>query len=127
MLKGVYGNYQLTGRNLNLFGSAKMSSATMPISNIAKWGKRFGVGSFGFGFTIDMIGVYNYTQNPNSPNAVHPAKAAVNTVIGLWDMGISKIGLRANPIVAIVYSGVDAFYPGGWLGDKKARGIKSSR
>jgi len=46
----------------------------------------------------------------------------VNTVFGILGMGISRIGLRANPVIAIIYSGVDSFYPGGWLGDSKNPG-----
>jgi hypothetical protein len=79
--------------------------------------------SFGLGVTMDAIGVYNYyKEGADSPNAVNPTKAAVNTGFGILGMGIPKIGLRANPIAAILYFGVDSFYPGGWTGDKNNEG-----
>jgi len=48
-----------------------------------------------------------YKDNPNSPNAVHPAKAGLNTTMGAY-------GLWVNPVAGTLYFGVDAFYPGGW-------------
>jgi hypothetical protein len=46
---------------------------------------------------------------------VHPAKFGVNTGVGLFS-------LKVNPALGIIYFGVDAFYPGGWLGDATAPG-----
>jgi RHS repeat-associated protein len=37
--RGLSGNYQLTGRNLSLFGNQAMTSATKPISRLAPLGK----------------------------------------------------------------------------------------
>ncbi|KPE48960.1 hypothetical protein [Chryseobacterium indologenes] len=58
---------------------------------------------------MDGIGVINYYDNPTSKNAVHPTKFGVNTAIGYYS-------LKVNPVLGAVYFGVDAFYPGGWLG-----------
>ncbi|NGF77079.1 RHS repeat-associated core domain-containing protein [Fluviicola sp. SGL-29] len=71
--------------------------------------------SFGFGVAMDIRGMMIYKDNPNSPDAVHPAKAAVNT-------GFGAMGLSVNPLAAIMYFGVDAFYPGGWTGNSKHEG-----
>jgi hypothetical protein len=106
---GVFGNYQLAGRNLSLFKNARMTSASNPISSIARWGGRLGFATAGFGLVMDGIGVYNYYQDPNSVNAVHPAKAGLNA-------GMSAYGLWVNPLVGALYFGIDAFYPGGWIG-----------
>jgi hypothetical protein len=77
--------------------------------SFAKVGKIAGRLSFGIGVVSDGIGVFNYYQNPNSPNAVHPGKAGVNTAMGAW--GFTGVGT----IPAIFYFGAEAFYPGGAL------------
>jgi len=110
--RGLAGNYQLTGRNLSQFGSMSMTNATKPISGLAKWGGRLSRVSFGAGLVMDGIGVLNYRNNPNSPNAVHPTKAGLNTVMGY-------VGLKGGAygaIISTLYFGIDAFYPGGWVG-----------
>jgi RHS repeat-associated protein len=72
--------------------------------------------SLGLGVGMDAIGVLNYyTEGADSRNSVHPAKAIVNT-------GFGVLGLKWNPVAAILYSGVDAFYPGGWTGDQHNEG-----
>ncbi|MCQ4138772.1 DUF6443 domain-containing protein [Chryseobacterium sp. EO14] len=110
--RGLAGNYQLTGRNLSQFGKMPMTNASRPIIGLSKWGARLSRVSFGAGLVMDGIGVFNYRNNPNSPNAVHPAKAGLNTVMGY-------IGLKGGAygaIISTLYFGVDAFYPGGWVG-----------
>ena len=77
--------------------------------------------SFVAGVASDGIGAYNYSQNPDSPNAVHPAKALTNT--GIAAAGAGYLGEFAeNPIGATLYFGVDCFYPGGWTGNKEHQG-----
>lgn len=56
---------------------------------------------------VDARGVLIYSRNSNDPNAVHPAKASINTLMGGY-------GVWVNPIVGITYYGIDTFYPGGW-------------
>lgn len=112
---GLNGNYQLTGRNLNLFRNAAMTSRTAPISRLVRFGKLFGRASFVGGIIIDGVASYNYLYNPSSKNSVHPAKAILNTGMG-W------LGLKWNPIAGAIYSGVDALYPGGWGGDERHPG-----
>lgn len=110
--RGLAGNYQLTGRNLSQFGKMPMTNASRPIIGLSKWGARLSRVSFGAGLVMYGIGVFNYRNNPNSPNAVHPAKAGLNTVMGY-------IGLKGGAygaIISTLYFGVDAFYPGGWVG-----------
>lgn len=79
------------------------------------------LGNFGFvaGLITDFIGLYNYSKNPNSPNAVHPAKFAVNTFFGT--LGLSGIGTPAS----LMYFGVDLLFPGGWVGDGQNPGALS--
>ncbi|GEN74257.1 hypothetical protein CLA01_43290 [Chryseobacterium lathyri] len=108
--RGLSGNYPLTGRNLSLFGKMPATKASMPASSLAKWGGIAGKASFGAGVVMDGIGVYNYYNNPDSKNKVHPAKAGLNTTIGAYGL------TGAGTIPALLYFGVDALYPGGWEG-----------
>ncbi|MFP3599469.1 RHS repeat domain-containing protein, partial [Chryseobacterium sp. SIMBA_029] len=114
--RGVSGNYQLTGRNLSLFGKAPMTEVTQPISKVAKFGKGLGTASFYFGLASDGIGVRNYLQNPNSKNAVHPAKFGLNTIMGIAGNWGGPIGAS----IGTIYFGVDNNYDGpggqGWPG-----------
>lgn len=66
---------------------------------------------FVLGTINDGIGVYNYYQNPSvlNPNAVHPGKAGLN-------LGVSIYGMYINPIPALLYGGLEAFYPNGMAG-----------
>ena len=75
---------------------------------IPKSAKLLGKATFVAGVIMDGYGVYEYYRDPNSPNAVHPAKAGLNTGIGIYGF--------YNPIAAGLYYGIDAFYPGGWKG-----------
>ena len=75
--------------------------------NLGKLGNGLGWGSLGFGLYFDIKGVQEYKRNPSSKNAVHPAKAGLNTGMGLY-------GIWCNPPASVAYSLVDNFYPGGW-------------
>ncbi len=83
------------------------SRAKIKTFNISKAGKLLGRGTFVLGVAMDLRGMMIYKDNPNSPNAVHPAKAGLNTTMGAY-------GLWVNPVAGTLYFGVDAFYPGGW-------------
>ncbi|WP_425551456.1 RHS repeat-associated core domain-containing protein [Chryseobacterium oranimense] len=107
--RGLSGNYTLTGRNLSLFGKMPATEASLPISKFTKFGSLAGKASFGVGVVMDGIGVYNY-YSPGSNNKVHPAKAGLNTTMGAYGL------TGAGTIPALLYFGVDAFYPGGWEG-----------
>jgi RHS repeat-associated protein len=76
--------------------------------NIGKIGKLFSRGLVGVGIGIDYI---SYKRGELSG-----AKFSLNTGVGLY--GLTGIGT----IPAMLYFGVDAFYPGGWLGDGKNPG-----
>ncbi|WP_317043224.1 RHS repeat-associated core domain-containing protein [Chryseobacterium vrystaatense] len=80
---------------------------TIGIGTIAS---RLGIFSFGLGLAMDLRGVQIYNNDPTSPNAVHPAKAALNTVMSAYGL------TGAGTIPSLLYFGVDAFYPGGWEG-----------
>jgi len=85
-------------------------------SSVSKTAGILGKVSFFGGVLMDGIGVMNYyTEGADSPNAVHPAKAIVNT-------GFGYMGLDLNPLAAILYFGVDNFYPGGWTGNAEHEG-----
>lgn len=88
------------------------SRARISTYNISKIGKGLGTASFFLGLAFDGVGVWNYTQNPKSDNAVHPGKAALNTGMGYlgWKGG------APGAIIATLYFGIDNFYPGGWVG-----------
>ncbi len=102
--RGISGNYQLTGRNLSLFGKAKMTEATTPISRIGKIGKTLGTASFILGIGFDTMGVVT--------GEVPVGKAGLNTIMGYvgWKGGIP------GAIISTTYFGIDNFYPGGWVG-----------
>jgi RHS repeat-associated protein len=92
------------------------SRAGIKTYNMGKVAKGLGKVSFVLGGGMDAYGVYNYySYGADDPNSVHPAKAVVNTTFGV-------VGLKLNPVVSILYFGVDSFYPGGWLGDSKHPG-----
>jgi len=64
---------------------------------------------------MDIGGVWNYSQDPNSLNSVHPAKAVLNTIMGAIGNWEGTVGA----IPSILYFGIDGFYPrsgGGWIG-----------
>jgi hypothetical protein len=114
--KGTSGNYKLEGRNAKLFKNAPMKTYTTPVSNLSKVASGLGKVSFFGGVVLDGIRVINYYQNgEGTPNSVHPTKAIVNT-------GMGALGLKVNPVTALLYFGVDAFYPGGWIGDENHPG-----
>lgn len=92
-------------------GGSRAGIKTFKVSSAAKAGSWT---LFGVGVVFDAIGVYKYYTSPNTdPDAliqpVHPGKAVVNTGIGLY-------GLYYNPVVGIIYFGLEAFYPGGAQG-----------
>ncbi|MCL9803987.1 RHS repeat-associated core domain-containing protein [Flavobacterium amniphilum] len=76
---------------------------------LSKIGTGLGYLGAGAGLVFDGIGVYNYYQNPNDPNAVSPAKASLNT-------GMAAYGLWGGPgglALSLGYGALEAFYPGG--------------
>lgn len=90
----------------NYYGNGRTFIKAAPVA------EAIGKFSFGLGMAMDGIGVWNYAQNRTSSNAVHPAKAGLNTTIG-------AIGVWGGPpgaVISISYFGIDAFYPGGWDG-----------
>ena len=95
--------YLATARGGVFYGNQYVKTASL-----AKIGR--GVGGIMIAGTaiMDGIGVYNYYDNPNSPNAVRPEKAGLNLTMGFYGY--------VNPLVPVIYFGVDSFYPRGWLG-----------
>lgn len=88
-------------------GGSRAAIKTFKVSNAAKIGSRT---LFGVSLVYDGIGVYKYYSGANDPNAffqpVNPAKATVNTGVGVYSLWI-------NPAAGVVYFGLEAFYPGG--------------
>ncbi|WP_419868726.1 DUF6443 domain-containing protein [Chryseobacterium sp. CT-SW4] len=79
---------------------------TYSIGNI---GTKLGVAGFGVGLLMDGMGVLNYTQNPQAPDAVSLPKFGTNTGIGLWGL----LGGPYGVAVSTAYGAVEAVYPGG--------------
>ena len=75
--------------------------------NIGKVGRGLGNLGAGIGTLADAYGVHEYLEDPNSSNAVHPGKAALN-------LGMTVYGMFVNPPAGIAYGLIDNFYPGGW-------------
>ena len=90
----------------NYYGNGRTFIKAAPIAGA------IGRFSLGLGVVMDAKGVINYAENPNSPNAVHPGKASFNTVMGI----IGYKGGAYGAIISTLYFGIDAFYPGGWVG-----------
>jgi len=59
-----------------------------------------------WGLIVDGFGVLKYYENPNSPNALGPGKALLNT----RKSGLGFTGVGTIP--SLMYFGIDAFYPG---------------
>jgi RHS repeat-associated protein len=107
----------LAGVVENLSGSATVAN------NITTWlpgrgmaievsriGKIASTATLIVGTAFDAVGVYNYyRKGADDPDAVNPGKAGLNLSVGVWGL--------LNPttaVGAVVYYGVDTFYPGGW-------------
>ncbi|RMG32234.1 MAG: hypothetical protein D6732_13655, partial [Methanobacteriota archaeon] len=58
--RGTTGNYQLTGRNLSLFGRMPMTTATKPITGIGMFGR--GISAVGRGLSIVNIAIFEPYQ-----------------------------------------------------------------
>ncbi|MDR4953816.1 hypothetical protein REB14_16675 [Chryseobacterium sp. ES2] len=59
------------------------------------------------GASVSLVSI---KKDPNSPNAVSPGKASLNT--GMAAYGLTGVGTMPS----LVYFGLDAFYPGGFNG-----------
>ena len=102
-------NCKATRRDSRGSRGGNQFATTYKFSNL---GRGIGYAGAGIGLILDAKGVKNYYDpkyGPNSPNSVHPGKAGLNT-------GMAAYGLWVNPIASILYSGIDTFYPGGWVG-----------
>ena len=103
------------GSNLKLYsatekGGVFMGNQFVHTVGLSKAGGLLGKFSFGVGVAIDGYGVYTYFKDPNSPNAVSPAKFGTDTGVGAF--GLTGIGT----VPAALYFGIDAFYKGGAKG-----------
>ncbi|WP_326983433.1 hypothetical protein VUJ46_02480 [Chryseobacterium sp. MYb264] len=90
----------------NYYGNGRTFIKAAPVAGA------IGKISFWGGLIMDAKGVMNYAEDPNSPNAVHPGKAGINTVMGI----IGYKGGAYGAVISTLYFGVDAFYPRGWIG-----------
>jgi len=61
---------------------------------------------------VDLVGVYNYYNNPDAALVTTPTKASINA-------GMTAYGIWVNPPAAAGYFLLDAFYPGGFEGAMK--------
>ncbi|WP_326985067.1 RHS repeat-associated core domain-containing protein [Chryseobacterium sp. MYb264] len=90
----------------NYYGNGRTFIKAAPVA------RSIGKFSFGLDVVMDLKGMQIYEIDKTSPNAVHPSKALLNTVMGL----IGTEGGTYGAIISALYFGVDAFYPGGWIG-----------
>ncbi len=74
--------------------------------SIGKLGQGLGVVSFVASSAMEVRGMLIHKDNPESPNAVHPAKGISNIAIGAY-------GTWVNPVFGVFYFGMESFYPGG--------------
>lgn len=93
-------------------GWAGGSRAMISTYNIGNIGKGLGYLGAGAGVVMDGIGVYNYIQNPQAPNAVSPTKATGNTGMAAWGLFGGPYGVA----VSTAYGAIEAIYPGGLEG-----------
>ena len=111
-IEAVPGTYRLStttrGFSPKYYGNAWRGNQYTSTLSVTKTAKFVGRGTFILGLVFDGVGVYEYYQDPTSPDAVHPAKAGLNTGMGIYGF--------FNPFAAAMYYGMDAFYPGGWKG-----------
>jgi LysM repeat protein len=103
------------------------SRANITTYRFAKFGKLLSWGGFGVGVLFDAYGVMTYyKEGADAPNAVTPAKAGVNTSIGLYGI----LGGFGGAVLSPIYFGLEAFYPGGTeqaLKDKAERDAETSK
>ncbi|WP_353145112.1 RHS repeat-associated core domain-containing protein, partial [Chryseobacterium sp.] len=107
-------NAPFTYRGVRYYGNGRTflkSESLINVKGLIRTGKILGPISVGVGIILDYgYGVKEYERDPNSPNAVHPRKADLNTTMGIY--GLTGVGT----IPSLLYFGVDSFYPGGWEG-----------
>lgn len=107
-------NSPFTYRGIRYHGNGQTflkSESLINTGSLIKLGKGVGVGTVVLGTFLDWgYGVPQYKKDPNSPNAVSPGKASLNTGVGIY--GLTGVGT----IPSLVYFGLDAFYPGGFNG-----------
>lgn len=112
-MEGLPGSFRLgtaaRGFSPKFYANAWRGNQYATTFNVGKLGGALGKISFGIGFLADAQGVINYYDDPNSPNAVHPGKAGLNTGMGAY-------GIWVNPAAGVLFSTMDVFYPGGWQG-----------
>jgi RHS repeat-associated protein len=103
-----------TYRGIRYYGNGQTflkAEGLIKTQNLIKLGKGIGIGTVLLGGILDWgYGVPEYRINPNSPNAVSPQKASLNTGVGVY--GLTGVGT----IPSLVYFGLDNFYPGGFNG-----------
>jgi len=91
------------------YGNAWQGNQYTKTFNIGNIGTAVGWGTLGLGTAIDGYGVYQYSKNPNHPDAVHPAKMGLNLSVGLY-------GIYANPFFGILYGTTEILHPNGFMG-----------
>ncbi len=107
-------NSPFTYRGVRYYGNGQTflkSESLINTGSLIKVGKGVGAGTVVIGAVLDWgYGVPQYKKDPNSPNAVSPGKASLNT--GMAAYGLTGVGTMPS----LVYFGLDAFYPGGFNG-----------
>ncbi|WP_113614328.1 RHS repeat domain-containing protein [Chitinophaga flava] len=103
-------NYQLTGRNANLFKNYPVSEAVQPVSKLARFVRGIGTASFVIATISDLYALGLHEGNPDA--GITKEKFMLNFAFGL----VGYLGKGYGAIPAALYFGMDTFYPGGWNG-----------
>ncbi len=105
---GIKGSLGSNGKFYKSGWGVNGSTATAKISAI---GKSISGGASLLTLGSDAYGLYLYGTNPNDPDAVSPEKAAGDASVE----GVAFLG-PPGEITALIYSGLDKWYPGGSQG-----------
>jgi RHS repeat-associated protein len=100
------------GIDFRVYPSGWLGNQYVKTTQIKSLGKFVGNATLLFGVLNDVVGLNEYfTNGPGSHGAVSPPKAGINTVIGAY----GAWGGLGGGVVAPVYFGFEAFYPGGYV------------
>jgi len=112
------------GIDLKVYPSGWLGNQYVKPIQIKSLGKFVGHTTLAFGVLNDIVGLNEYySKGPSSSGAVSPSKAGINTTIGVY----GAWGGLGGGVVAPVYFGFEAFYPGGYVKAMEDNAARSER
>lgn len=99
------------GSNLKFYVSGWGGNQSVSTLRIPSIGKLIGNTTSVFTIGSTAYGLYNYSKNPNNPNAISPEKAAMDVTV----LGASRFGGLPGVILGVTYTAIDNLYPGGYI------------